>query len=69
MVLKKGWLSEFEIVEICGQVHCVEYEQEQPTLSETQSNENRKTTDFITTKQMFTQKRQNKYRVNKEIHD
>ena len=55
MVLKKGWFSVIEILEIGGHVSCEEYEQEPPTRIQTQNTENQNTTDSKTTKPMSTQ--------------
>ena len=69
MILKKGLLTDFEILEICGQVNIKIYEQdprariekpntnkqEPPYQNETQNTKNRNTSHPRTTKQMLTQ--------------
>ena len=68
MILKKDWISDFEILELYEQVNCEEYEQKPPTRIETQNPENQNNTDPNTTKPMLMQE-YNKFKVNEENHD
>ena len=41
MILRKSWLSDFQMLDICGQIICEEYAQGKPsTRTETQNTEN-----------------------------
>ena len=67
MILKKGWISDFEILEICGHVSCEVYEQGLPTRIETQNTENRNNTSRSTTKSMLTQENKINMKMIKKI--
>ena len=50
IILKKGWISDFEILKICREVNCEEYNQEEHlTQIETQNTENLNSTEPNTT--------------------